>query len=211
MVAMQACAAHAAAIPLPGGLARLPACRALLSCLCEAFPELPVVGLVDWNPSGASILSTYRFGSQRMSQESSRYALPSLGWLGARHEQLRGADDGAFQVRCWEGGYPNGRTANAWMHGSGMHPWQPQHASRCFHASLPSCPMQELTPRDRSLAANLSAALRSACPGWAAELQQMLSSGCKAEIEALYTLEGEGGAAGFADFLEHCLEEGDWV
>ena len=88
---------------------------------------------------------------------------------------------------------------------------QPPHA-RCFpHASLPPCLVQELTRRDRSLAANLSAALRSTCPDWAAELQQMLSSGCKAEIEALYTLEGEGGAAGFADFLEHCLEEGDWV
>ena len=95
---MQACAGCAAAIPLPAGLAP-PACRALLSCLSDALPELPVVGLVDWNPSGANILSIYRFGSQRMSQESSRYALPSLGWLGARHEQLRGADDGAFQVR----------------------------------------------------------------------------------------------------------------
>ena len=80
------------------------ACRALLSCLCDAFPQLPVVGLVDWNPSGANILSVYRFGSQRMSQESSRYALASLGWLGARYEQLQGAEGGAFQVRWWEGG-----------------------------------------------------------------------------------------------------------
>ena len=71
--------------------------------------------------------------------------------------------------------------------------------------------VQELTPRDRSLAANLSAKLRLTCPGWAEELQQMLASGCKAEIEALYTLQGEGGAAGFADFLERCLEEGEWV
>jgi len=56
------------------------------------------VGLVDWNPAGVTILSIYRFGSHRMGLESPHYALPTLGWLGARASQLRQADAGAFQV-----------------------------------------------------------------------------------------------------------------
>ncbi|KAL4426524.1 hypothetical protein ABPG77_008382 [Micractinium sp. CCAP 211/92] len=73
------------------------ATRAYLSSLSLAFPHLPVVGLVDWNPAGVSILSIYRFGSHRMGLESPHYALPALGWLGAHSSQLRRADADAFQ------------------------------------------------------------------------------------------------------------------
>ncbi|EFN54164.1 hypothetical protein CHLNCDRAFT_135583 [Chlorella variabilis] len=138
------------------------ATRAFLSGLSEAFPDLPLVGLVDWNPAGANILCVYRFGSARMG-ESQHYALRTLGWLGARSSQLQQADAGAFQ---------------------------------------------ELTARDRSMAANLSAVLRGAAPEWAAELGRMLSSGSKAEIEALET--GEGGAD-LADLLVGYLERGDCI
>jgi meiotic recombination protein SPO11 len=66
--------------------------------LSAAFPDLPLVGLVDWNPSGVMILATYRFGSARSGLESPHYALPSLGWLGARSSQLRQANAAEFQV-----------------------------------------------------------------------------------------------------------------
>lgn len=45
-----------------------------------------------------NILSIYRFGGGRMGLESPAWALPSLGWLGARSSQLQLADAGAFQV-----------------------------------------------------------------------------------------------------------------
>ena len=77
--------------------------------------------------------------------------------------------------------------------------------------------------------------LRAASPAWAAELDAMLHSGCKAEIEALYTVgaaavaagqgaavggeegESEGGGAedgattDFCDLLASYLEEGDCI
>ncbi|PSC71441.1 Meiotic recombination SPO11-2 [Micractinium conductrix] len=137
------------------------ATRAFLARLSAAFPALPLVGLVDWNPSGASILSIYRWGSHRMGLESPHYALPCLGWLGARSEQLRAAGAGMFQ---------------------------------------------ELTPRDRAVAANLIATLMPAAPAWAAELQHMLDSGAKAEVEAL-----DSSGEGLADMLERCLLDGDSV
>ena len=46
----------------------------LLACLHSAFPVLPVVGLVDWNPSGVAILAIYKMGSTRMGLESTRQA-----------------------------------------------------------------------------------------------------------------------------------------
>ncbi|KAI7841933.1 hypothetical protein COHA_004460 [Chlorella ohadii] len=141
---------------------------AFLSCLSSAFPHLPLVGLVDWNPAGTrfggcNILCIYRFGSQRMGLESPHYALPALRWLGARSTQLRQADADSFQ---------------------------------------------ELTARDRSQATNLAASLATPAPEWAAELQAMLASGSKAEIEALDTV---GGAADLPDLLLHCLEQGDCI
>lgn len=36
---------------------RTPCCRAFVHALHAAFPHLPVLGVVDWNPSGVAILS----------------------------------------------------------------------------------------------------------------------------------------------------------
>jgi hypothetical protein len=58
------------------------------------------------------------------------------------------------------------------------------------------------------MATNLSHTLRHACPGWAAELHQMLDSGSKAELEALDTVDG---GTDLADLLIHCLEQGDYI
>lgn len=72
------------------------ATRAFLAALHAALPQLPVLGLVDYNPSGVGILSLYRHGSSRM-PESMRYALPALRWLGVRAAHLREAAGDAFQ------------------------------------------------------------------------------------------------------------------
>ena len=66
--------------PTPLPPAEIATCSALgstgvlLACLHNAFPVLPVVGLVDWNPSGVAILAIYKMGSTRMGLESTRQA-----------------------------------------------------------------------------------------------------------------------------------------
>ncbi|GBF94838.1 hypothetical protein Rsub_08010 [Raphidocelis subcapitata] len=72
------------------------ATRAFLSRLCAAAPSLPVLGLVDWNPAGASILATFKFGNPRMGLEGSRYALPRLRWLGVVSGMLDAVPASAF-------------------------------------------------------------------------------------------------------------------
>jgi meiotic recombination protein SPO11 len=73
------------------------ATRVLLHALHTAFPQIPMHGLVDWNPSGVNILCIYKYGSPRM-LESRNYALCTLGWVGARAAMLEDADGEAFQV-----------------------------------------------------------------------------------------------------------------
>lgn len=165
---------------------------AFLSRLSAAFPHLPLCGVVDWNPAGCGILCTYRFGSRRMGLESPHYALPSLGWLGARSPQLRHADADAFQAR------------------GGLVACTARAARVAIAEPVPAlqCCVQELTPRDRSLAANLTASLQATAPEWAAEVQAMLASGRKAELEALDTTEGAGG---LPDLLLRCLEQADCI
>ncbi|CAD7704466.1 unnamed protein product [Ostreobium quekettii] len=73
------------------------ATRMFLRKLCDCFPWMTVLGLVDWNPSGVAILSVYKYGSHRMGLESPRYALPSLRWLGVRSPMLQHVDPAMFQ------------------------------------------------------------------------------------------------------------------
>nr|XP_009768827.1 PREDICTED: meiotic recombination protein SPO11-2 isoform X2 [Nicotiana sylvestris] len=49
------------------------ATRFLLHRICRAFPNLPVLGFVDWNPAGLAILCTFKFGSIGMGLEAYRY------------------------------------------------------------------------------------------------------------------------------------------
>jgi meiotic recombination protein SPO11 len=73
------------------------ATRCFLAAVHSALPHLPLLGLVDWNPSGVGILCLYKYGSRRMA-ESARYALPDLQWVGVRHGMLlKAADASAFQ------------------------------------------------------------------------------------------------------------------
>lgn len=50
------------------------ATRAFLGRLCAAAPRAPVLGLVDWNPAGACILATFKFGNPRLGMEGARWA-----------------------------------------------------------------------------------------------------------------------------------------
>lgn len=55
--------------------------------LVNAFPHLLTLALVDWNPSGLQICMMFKFGSKRM-LESTRFAVPSVKWLGVRSDML---------------------------------------------------------------------------------------------------------------------------
>ena len=60
------------------------ATKCFLRHLHDACPSLPVLGLVDCNPDGLAILSTYKFGPNKgcASYESQTYDCMHLGWLG---------------------------------------------------------------------------------------------------------------------------------
>lgn len=74
--------------------------------LVERSPHLRVVGLADWNPSGAAILLCYKHGSPRLDAHQS--AVPQLQWLGARSRDVALAGHPAAQVSA---GYPPGSYA----------------------------------------------------------------------------------------------------
>ena len=46
--------------------------RVFLSKLSGCYPWLPLLALVDWNPSGVTILNTYKHGAQRSGMEAAR-------------------------------------------------------------------------------------------------------------------------------------------
>ncbi|GLT56103.1 hypothetical protein SLA2020_291740 [Shorea laevis] len=64
------------------------ATRFLLHRMNRAFPDLPILALVDWNPAGLAILCTYKFGSIGMGLEAYKYAC-NVMWLGLRGDDLQ--------------------------------------------------------------------------------------------------------------------------
>ncbi|GAB2209342.1 hypothetical protein Droror1_Dr00026553 [Drosera rotundifolia] len=64
------------------------ATRLLLHRISRAFPSLPILALVDWNPAGLAILCTFKYGSIGMGLEAYRYAC-NVKWLGVRGQDLQ--------------------------------------------------------------------------------------------------------------------------
>lgn len=56
--------------------------RKLLKLLSQCYPNLPVYGLVDSDPHGIQILSTYKYGSAKMAHESASLAVERIQFLG---------------------------------------------------------------------------------------------------------------------------------
>ncbi|GER42523.1 type 2 DNA topoisomerase 6 subunit A [Striga asiatica] len=61
--------------------------RLFLHRMSREFPELPIIGLVDWNPAGLAILCTFKYGSVTMGLEAYRYAC-NVKWLGLRKDDI---------------------------------------------------------------------------------------------------------------------------
>ena len=124
--------------------------------------------MVDWNPSGVAILSQYKWGGACNAAEEGCDPLPGLHWLAARQHQLDSADPEAR---------PMGGTARA----ADPPLTQGGHATQA---------MQPLSSRDQALARSQMAALQGCDPSSVDELAAMYAAGCKAEIEALYSVTG---------------------
>ncbi|KAH8731758.1 Spo11/DNA topoisomerase VI subunit A [Phaeosphaeriaceae sp. PMI808] len=64
--------------------------RAFLRCIAERVPDVPMHALVDFDPDGIAILSTYKYGSYRLAHEQvspkDEYglSLPKICWLGLK-------------------------------------------------------------------------------------------------------------------------------
>ncbi|TVY31925.1 Meiotic recombination protein, partial [Lachnellula occidentalis] len=59
--------------------------RQFLRLLYTSFPELPILCLVDHDPDGIGIMSTYKHGSIALAHESATLAVSSIQWLGVRN------------------------------------------------------------------------------------------------------------------------------
>ena len=64
--------------------------RHFLHLLSQApdIPKVPIYGLMDFDPDGISIMSTYKYGSWRLSHENHHLNVPELRWLGIHSKDL---------------------------------------------------------------------------------------------------------------------------
>ena len=67
--------------------------RAMLRFLSSPSPQNgfcapPVYAMVDFDPGGIAILSTYKYGSKNLAHETSHMCLPQIQWLGLRSEHV---------------------------------------------------------------------------------------------------------------------------
>ncbi len=57
--------------------------RQFLRLLSRHRPEIPILTLVDFDPDGIGIMSTYKYGSVSLAHEMN-LTVPSIRWLGIR-------------------------------------------------------------------------------------------------------------------------------
>ncbi|KAK4985409.1 endodeoxyribonuclease [Elasticomyces elasticus] len=72
--------------------------RALLRFLSSSSPQNgfmspPVYGLMDLDPDGLAILSTYKHGSSALAHENAALVVPEMRWLGLRNAHLTDQDN----------------------------------------------------------------------------------------------------------------------
>ncbi|KAH7152025.1 Spo11/DNA topoisomerase VI subunit A [Dactylonectria estremocensis] len=155
--------------------------RSFLNLVHSTKPQLPILGLVDFDPDGINILRCYRYGSQKLAHEA-YVCTPAIIWLGIKSRQLmdthgpedasQSSDSASSQVRLGsELAFTTTRSS----------------------VSSTSCqnPITYLSLRDRRVAESTLKVLRNSSPDdmevaeLRRELQVMLHLGTKAEIEWL--------------------------
>ncbi|KAL5117393.1 endodeoxyribonuclease [Pleosporales sp. CAS-2024a] len=161
------------------------ASRLFLGRIADERPDIPFFALMDWDPDGIAIASTYKYGSYRLAHEDARckgtrsLSLAKLQWLGVKrqHVSRTPADQGDADT-----------SAMPAMQG-----------------------LMKLTARDRIKAARMLewdlCAENGPEPMWRAELQTMLVLNTKAEMQILE--ERPGGLARWVSCeLRAALERG---
>ncbi|KAF2021165.1 DNA topoisomerase IV, alpha subunit [Aaosphaeria arxii CBS 175.79] len=152
--------------------------RRFLSQLAQHCPRVPMYMLVDYDPDGFAIMSTYKYSSHRLSHETISagdmhpLALPQLRWLDIKCRQMERADT---------------------KEGEWIHDWLANVSG-----------LMKLTTRDRNKATQMlgwHACAEDGCEQqWRRELQTMLILNIKAEMQILEELPG-----GIASWLTHRL------
>ncbi|KAK6581907.1 hypothetical protein PZA11_005604 [Diplocarpon coronariae] len=67
--------------------------RQFLHILSTHHPAIPILALVDFDPDGIGIMSTYKYGSQALAHEAN-LAVPSVRWLGVQSHDFLEQDEG---------------------------------------------------------------------------------------------------------------------
>lgn len=168
--------------------------RTMLHRLASTFP-VPVVGLVDWNPSGVAILRQYKLGGRKQNltgREGMELAVPNLHWLGIRAAHL------GIRLNFQEEVYAVTDELGNVLHDVRAVP----QATGCER--LPG--LQDLSDRDRALIRGLMN--DPSLMEWHDELGLMELSGKKAEVELVYDLVG---IRNFAPFIASLLVNHDFI
>ncbi|ESZ94121.1 hypothetical protein SBOR_5475 [Sclerotinia borealis F-4128] len=62
--------------------------RQFLHYLWKHYPLIPIYALVDFDPDGIGIMSTYKHGSAALAHENEDLSVPSICWLGIRSTDM---------------------------------------------------------------------------------------------------------------------------
>lgn len=141
--------------------------------MSDASPSLPIYVLVDHDPDGIAILSTYKYGSLRLAhehlskQDNPGLDLPQARWLGVRSHDISKPGEHV----------PQSASSTSPPYAQGL---------------------MKLTPRDRTKAMQMltwtMCAEQGSEPEWRRELQTMLMLNLKAEIQILDEVDRRMGA-----------------
>ena len=136
-------------------------------------PDVPFYALVDFDPDGIAIMSTYKYGSYALAHEnvtaptSRPLNIPGLRWLGIKSGQLT--------------------------------PYTDHRGVTHDNTTVDAQGTMRLTPRDRKKARKMLSGKicgeNSSEPEWTRELQRMLMLNMKAEMQILE--EQPGGVSGW--------------
>ncbi|TGO37998.1 hypothetical protein BHYA_0084g00290 [Botrytis hyacinthi] len=62
--------------------------RQFLHYLAKHYPIIPIYALVDFDPDGIGIMSTYKHGSVALAHENENLSVPSMRWLGLKSKDM---------------------------------------------------------------------------------------------------------------------------
>ncbi|KAF2125542.1 DNA topoisomerase IV, alpha subunit [Dothidotthia symphoricarpi CBS 119687] len=156
------------------------ASRRFLRQLTNQAPHIPMYALMDLDPDGIAILSTYKYGSYRLAHEDvaskgiPALSLPDIRWLGVRNHHISRTPTDECSTSTSATSIPQG--------------------------------LMKLTVRDRAKATRMLewdlCAEDGPEQGWRRELQTMLTLNVKAEMQILDELPG-----GLVSWLSYELEQ----